>query len=207
MSRVYWQERVEGAPVSALVLAAGRRAMVLGFSAQWADPLPEAPFRYGGAVRPAALAAPVAAELAGAARGIAEEFGLVGLGSVDFLVAPESWRLIEINPRPGATLDIFRPDSGSLFALHVEACQGCLPPQEPGFSQAAAARIVYARRGLRSVPRMSWPEWAADRQPQGSQVDAGAPLCTVLARAETPDRARASAEERAEAIRSALEDR
>ena len=33
--------------------ADGTARMVLGFSAQWADPLPDAPFRYGGAVRPA----------------------------------------------------------------------------------------------------------------------------------------------------------
>lgn len=205
--RTYWQERVAGTPVSALVLGSGDKALVLGFSEQWADPLPEAPFRYGGAVRPAGLADAVQVELAGAAQRIAEEFGLLGLNSVDFLVAPEGWNLIEINPRPGATLDIFQPEGESLFRFHVDACRGRLPPQKPGFSRAAAARIVYARRGLRSVPRMSWPEWAADRQPPGSRVDAGAPLCTVLARAQTADRARTSAEARAEAIRSALEDR
>ena len=52
---------------------------------------------------------------------------LAGLNSVDFLVADDAVWLLEINPRPGATLDIFEPDGGSLFALHVQACGGVLP--------------------------------------------------------------------------------
>src|SRR6266508_6376781 len=47
----YYQRRVAGAPVSALVLGNGCAAVVLGFSTQWASPAPGAPFRYGGAVR------------------------------------------------------------------------------------------------------------------------------------------------------------
>ena len=38
--RVYFQERIEGRPVSALFAAAGDRACVLGFSEQWAAPTP-----------------------------------------------------------------------------------------------------------------------------------------------------------------------
>src|SRR5262249_4520749 len=48
----YFQRRVKGRPVSAMLLGDGRSALVLGFSAQWAAPTPRYPFRYGGAVRP-----------------------------------------------------------------------------------------------------------------------------------------------------------
>ena len=51
----YFQRLVEGTPVSALVLADGHRALVLGFSLQWSSPAPGQPYRYGGAVQPAAL--------------------------------------------------------------------------------------------------------------------------------------------------------
>jgi predicted ATP-grasp superfamily ATP-dependent carboligase len=178
--------------------------MVLGFSAQWTDPLPGAPFRYGGAVRPAGLATAVEEAVGEAAAGIAEAFGLVGLNSVDFLVGSEGWYLIEVNPRPGATLDVFGPRQGSLLGLHVEASKGRVPAEKPSFSAAAAARIVYARRGLNSVPQCSWPDWTADRQPPGSRVDCGAPLCTVLATAQTPQQARRLVEQRAHSIRVAL---
>jgi predicted ATP-grasp superfamily ATP-dependent carboligase len=200
----YWQQRVAGEPISALVLGAGSSALVLGSSAQWPDPTPEAPFRYGGAVRPAALPAAIEAALADAARSIVEAAGLVGLNSVDFLVAEDDWHLIEINPRPGATLDIFEPAAGGLFALHVAACRGELPAVVLTFAGAAAARTVYARRAIASVAAIAWPDWTADRQPPGTSVDRGAPLCTVLAEAETPVEARHLVERRAEAIRAVL---
>jgi predicted ATP-grasp superfamily ATP-dependent carboligase len=179
----YWQERAPGAPVSALALASGREAMVLGFSAQWPDPAPAAPYRYGGAVRPASLPAEIADELAGAAQKIVQALRLVGLNSVDFLVRPDGWHLIEVNPRPGATLDIFEPEHGSLFDLHMEACRGRLPTAPPTFAGAAAARTLYARRSVASVPAIDWPDWTADRQPADTAVPAGAPFCTILARA------------------------
>jgi predicted ATP-grasp superfamily ATP-dependent carboligase len=200
----YWQEPVEGEPVSALVLAGGREAMVLGFSAQWADPAPHAPFRYGGAVRPAALQQDTEATLGEAARRVAQALGLVGLNSVDFLVNGRDWRLIEVNPRPGATLDIFEPEDRALLALHVEACRGVLPERVPEFAGAAAAAIVYARRDVACAPGIEWPAWTADRQPAGGAVAAGAPLCTVLAQAGEPNEARRLVNERADAIRAAL---
>ena len=203
-AHLYWQERVGGEPVSALVLGAGEAAIVLGFSVQWADPAPHAPFRYGGAARPAELPQVVESALGEAARRIVEEFGLIGLNSVDFLLGPEAWHLIEVNPRPGATLDIFHPQRGSLFLLHVEACRGRLPEEMPGFAGAEAAQIVYAARTLARIPDFDWPDWTADRQPPGTRVEAGAPLCTVLANAHSCEQARRLVQERAGLIRAAL---
>jgi predicted ATP-grasp superfamily ATP-dependent carboligase len=200
----YWQERVAGEPFAALVLGARNRAIVLGLSAQWTDPAPEAPFRYGGAVRPAALRSDLRAALENAARSVVEASGLIGLNSVDFLVGEDGWHLLEINPRPGATLDIFEPATGSLFGLHVAACQGELPAEAPRLAGAAAASIVHARRAVPAVPEFAWPDWAADRQPPRTSVAAGAPLCTVLARAPTAAEARRLVEARAGAIRTAL---
>jgi predicted ATP-grasp superfamily ATP-dependent carboligase len=178
--------------------------MVLGLSEQWCDPSPSAPYRYGGAVRPALLSAEFAAALSEAAMAVAEAAGLRGLNSVDFLVRPDGWHLIDVNPRPGATLDVFRPAASSLFALHVEACGGRLPAQPPAFDGAAAARIVYARRAVASVPHFDWPEWTADRQPAETALCAGDPVCTVLAEAAYPAEARRLVGERGTAIAARL---
>ena len=202
----YWQERVPGEPVSALVLSSGSEAAVLGFSQQWADPTAGAPFRYGGAVRPAALPAAIESALEQAARSVVERLGLVGLNGVDFLVDSENWYMIEVNPRPGTTLDIFEPEGG-LFRLHLDACRGRIPAALPPFTGAAAAAIVYAREPIERVPEFAWPDWAADRQPAGTRVEGGAPICTVLARAEDAGEARRIVGERADAIRAALRTR
>ncbi len=199
----YWQERVAGAPVSALVLGSSAEAAVLGFSEQWPDPAEDAPFRYGGAVRPAMLAPAAETALESAARRIAEALELVGLNSVDFLVDGENWHLIEVNPRPGATLDIFGAEGG-LLRLHVDACRGRMLATLPAFAGAAAAAIVYAREAIESVPGIAWPDWSADRQAAGTRVERDAPLCTVLARAGEAGEARRLVGERADAIRALL---
>lgn len=196
----YIQPLVEGSPVSALFLADGRHPFLLGFSRQWADPIPAHPFRYGGAVRPALLGKAPALAIANIIARIVAEAGLVGLNSADFLVRARGLDLIEINPRPGATLDIFADIP--LFRLHVDACNGLLPPRAPSFThEAAAAAVVYATRHLAVPAGMNWPHWTADRQPPGA-VPAGAPVCTVLAEATEADLAEQLARARAEAILS-----
>jgi uncharacterized protein len=198
----YFQRRVDGTAVSALVLADGRRANVVGFSSQWASPVVGRPFRYGGAVRPAPLSPVVAEALAAGAERLAEAIPLVGLNSVDFLINGDEFWLLEVNPRPGATLDIFEPPEGSLFALHLAACEGELPLKTPSVCDAAAAAIVYAEHDLPLLPHLDWPNWTADRAQGGIAVQAGDPLCTVCATAATPTEARRLVEERVAAIRA-----
>jgi predicted ATP-grasp superfamily ATP-dependent carboligase len=178
---MYYQRKMSGTPIAALFVSNGERAVVLGFSAQWSSPTPRQPYRYGGAVRPANLAAAIADRLDAAVRKLAAAFSLVGLNSADFLVDGESIWLLEINPRPGATLDIFEPLGGSLFALHMAACRGKLfaAPHHPEGAKASA--IVYAENDIPCVPTLDWPDWSADRPAVGSTIKAGEPVCTVYA--------------------------
>lgn len=190
----YFQRRVPGVAVSALFLAAQGRACVLGLSRQWHAPAPRQKLRYGGAVTPADISPPMAARLDEAVQRMAEATRLVGLNSADFLLEGDNFSLLEINPRPGATLDIFAPEDAaepsSLFALHVRACAGELPKAPPRFARARAAAIVYADEAIPHVPDIAWPDWTADRPLAGSAIDADAPLCSVLASAPTPAKAR-----------------
>lgn len=197
----YWQRRVGGRPVSALFVANGRDAMVLGLSEQWADPTDEQPFRYGGAVRPATVDPDIAAAIGAAVPRLAATLRLVGLNSADFLVREGGFDLLEINPRPGATLDIYACADGTLFRMHVEACEGQLPAAAPALPGAAAAAFVYADRAVTLPPGFAWPDWTADQQLSGAAVGEGAPLCTVLARAADPDAARDLLRRRTSSIR------
>jgi predicted ATP-grasp superfamily ATP-dependent carboligase len=40
------------------------------------------------------------------------------------------------------------------------------------------------------MPRIDWPDWIADRPQPGTDIRAGAPICTVLASSEAPSDAR-----------------
>jgi len=205
-ARTYFQRRVAGRPVSALVLADGARCAILGFSEQWTALRDGRPFRFAGAARPAAISQIVEDALASAARRFCAMFPLVGLNSFDFLVSEDGFWLLEVNPRPGATLDIFETEASgrrALFARHVAACNGALasPPDRDG---ACAMEIVYVDCDIAATPALAWPAWARDRQPAGSFVAKGDPFCTVIATGETLAAARSRLADRAAFIRSSI---
>ena len=159
-----------------------------------------AQFKFGGAVRPWSGVA--LARLREAAQSLVAPARLRGLASFDFLVDGEQFHLIEINPRPGATLDIYtHPD---LFHAHIAACQGRLPQRHLNFADAQAAAIVYCGQDIAAMPEMDWPAWACDRQRAGSRLSAGDPVCTVLAQAGAADAARALVAARVEAMQRQL---
>jgi predicted ATP-grasp superfamily ATP-dependent carboligase len=195
----YYQLRVTGASVSALFLATEKKADIIGLSMQWTAPTPASPFRYGGAAGPVDIDPAQAEEIARSVAIIASELDLVGLNSVDFLVSAEAAWLIEINPRPGATLDVFESNEAPLFARHVAACEGRLTRASPSFA-FKAAEIVYVPCDIVVRRGRNWPDWAVDRSPPGTRIVVGEPLCTVLASGVTFDLARARASEQARKI-------
>jgi len=178
----YFQRRIVGLPVGVSFLANGRNALLLGVSEQWSTPNS---FCFGGLLQPAAISGRVAAALPAVLEALTRELGLVGLNSLDLIIDGDGFHILEVNPRPGANLDIF--DRGDLFGLHVAACDGRLPTRWAPPAQATAMAVLYAERPLRVPRRASWPDWVADRPAPGARIEGGAPICTVLAAA--PSRA------------------
>lgn len=179
----YYQRWIEGRPVSALFLADGRDARILGFSEQWSAPKPEGGgYRYGGAAFPAAIPPELQPIIARLLSQITAETGLVGANSADMLIDGRGFSLLEVNPRPGATIDAYdRSFDSSLFDLHMRACNGSLPMVRNMAACACATAIVYADREYLMPPTAFWPEWSADIPVQGLLIRHSEPICTVSA--------------------------
>lgn len=190
----YWQRRTAGVPVSALFLADGRHALILGYSAQWTAPCATAPFRYGGCAGPLPIGGRLVTEIDAACVAITRAAGLRGLNSLDMLVAGDAVTILEVNPRPGASLDIF--DHLPLWRYHRDAVAGRLPRSVPMRRTGRAAAILYTPARLRISPS-AWPAWSADRSPAGTIIERDDPVCTVFAAGVTVPTARAGAERRA----------
>jgi predicted ATP-grasp superfamily ATP-dependent carboligase len=121
------------------------------------------------------------------------------------LVRENGFCLLEVNPRPGATVDIFDRWLGmSVFHLHVEAVGGRLPKDPRPVAGAFASAIVYADRDVVASPTATWPSWAADLPEAATRIREGEPVCTVLAAAPDLETAKAVARRRGEEIRAAL---
>lgn len=180
----YFQRYVAGIGLSALFLADRGGAHIVGYSRQWPSPSMGSPFRYGGAVRLPRLPRAKGAKISRWLNDIVARTGLVGLCSADFIDGPEGTFLLEINPRPGATLDIFDGDDTPLLTQHLRAVRG-ERIAIPRYRGAMASAIAYAAQPIPRFPELEWPSLTADHQRPGSGLDAGDPVCTVLARAHS----------------------
>ncbi|MBY6263456.1 ATP-grasp domain-containing protein [Azospirillum sp. 412522] len=179
----YLQRRAGGEPVSVAFIADRRgRCETVAISRQWVDPAPDAPFRYGGAVLPAAVPQSLTVRLVEAVRRIAAAFGLVGLNSLDLLVDGPSVTVLEVNPRPGATLDLLeRHRQGGVMRAHLDAAAGrgwSLGAARPG---VIAGAVAYAATAMTVPANLAWAPWCADLPRAGSTIVDGQPLCSVTA--------------------------
>lgn len=192
--RHYFQRRAEGTPVS-LSGVVGRHGLALGFSEQWPEPRPRHPFRFGGAVGPVTLDADAEARMIDIAVHLVKQLDLTGLVSFDFVLSGDQPLLLEVNPRPGATLDLFDDANGSHFAAHIAATldPASLPrlignPPPPG---ASALSYIYADSAPFTLPAThAWADWTSDRPLPGATIPRFAPIATVHAAAANPFAAR-----------------
>ena len=84
-------------------------------------------------------------------------FALRGLASLDFLAHDGRISLLEVNPRPSATM-VLHDDAwpGGLVRAHVRAMQGELPREPPSPApQMRGELVVYADRACRISPLLA----------------------------------------------------
>ncbi len=181
----YYQQEMQGVPVSLLFVADGVRAQVVGFNQQWLAPTPEMPYRYGGAVSHAEMPATARKQLLQAAQKLTGAVGLRGLNSLDAIMHDGRIWVLELNPRLTATFDLYPAPDGGLFQLHLDACRGNIGQWPKLAEQARAHYIFYAPEGFRLPADFDWPDWVADVPRAADTISAGEPVCTVTAEAAT----------------------
>lgn len=174
---------VPGSPVSATVIADGASAAVVGFCRQSLAPTEEMPYRFGGIAGPVRLPATVETGLTDAASALTRRFGLRGLFSLDAIADDARWWLLEVNPRPGASLDVLDRTHPPLLAAHLAAAAGRLTVPLLPDATIRATRVVYASSDSRVPATVAWPEFVLDRPAAGTRIRAGEPLATVIAEA------------------------
>lgn len=206
----YFQRSVAGTPMSALFVANGEAARLIGCHALIVRPLGAHPHVYRGAIGPLALPAALVAALEVALQVLTHAFALRGLASLDFIDdGSQSW-LLEVNPRPSASMGLH---DAALMRAHVEACvDGTLPPS------AAVTRGPHATvRGVETVfaraPFTLSATQAAglaaradchDLPAAGSRYAAGDPVCSVSACGRSADAVRGSLTAKRQALRAEL---
>lgn len=208
-----WQRRIAGSAWAAAFVCDRRAARLWGVSRQlvgrrWCH---AGAFAYCGSIDVHLAEAPP--EIVAACRRLAplltEAFGLVGLVGVDLVVdAARRVHVIEVNPRPTASMELIERSTGtSMAATHLAACGVTAAPRHaaagaPGGTWAKA--VLFAAHDTAIDPRVgtslaaSAARWGdadglpavADIPPPATFVPAGRPLLTLFAHGGSPVAAR-----------------
>lgn len=223
---VYFQQRVDGQPCSAVYVASAGQAVFLGATQQLlGGGSPNADdFHYTGSVGPLSLEPALLKAFQDVGQALATEFPLSGLFGVDAVVADQIVWPVEVNPRYTASVEILeRACRQSLLACHAAACVGQLPPAAPMDAQPGVRRspkIVWGKRILFAHQDLEIGREAiehflsanadttdppiADIPPAGSQIPSGRPILTVFACGKCPAEVQAALAEQAERVERLL---
>ena len=203
----YLQQEAPGTPMSATFVANGRQAVILGFNELTVRRFGTRPFVFCGAVGPVKLAARAASHALAAVRALTAEFELRGLCSLDFMLRGSEIAVLEINPRPPASMALY---GDGLMAAHVQAClHDALPPPRALTDHVEGTEIVFARHGglidEAAARRVSGWSGAHDLPRAGTRLEAGDPLCSLSASGDHADAVRAALHQAREALLDTLE--
>ena len=188
----YYQRFVEGKNYSVSFLANRERALIVGFNEPWSIALGDWPYCYLGAISRAELPATMVERIQRDLDTIVRESGLAGLNGLDFIVAGDDYFVIEVNPRPSGTLDLYDEDCPEgLFHWHVKASDGVLPQRLLDRQTRRAHAVVYTSRPLQLTGHVQWPAWCSDIPQPGSAFQARMPVCMVHAEGGDHDQVKA----------------
>ena len=176
----YFQRRRPGRPASVLFIANGEQPGVVGWQWQITAGNAAQPWRYGGVLTADDLPAGIKARITDIVERIVARVPLRGLLGLDFLVDGEAFDVLELNPRPTASLALY--PQHDLFGAHLAACAGqpgpaLLPEPAPARGEA----VLYAPQPLAVAADFPWPAWCADIPAAGARFASGEPVCTVTA--------------------------
>ncbi|MGZ5576204.1 MAG: ATP-grasp domain-containing protein [Methylobacter sp.] len=185
-SPVYWQKFQAGMPHSVLFLADGQQAQVVGFNSQWPVYLSETQeFVFSGVVNFTDLSDEHKAVISGWLRQMVPVFGLKGLNSLDFIHVNGCSYVLEINPRPSASMQLY---DENLLVRHIQSCVGrasvvALTPETGRLmpSPQIGYQIVYAEQDLIIPGQFEWPPWCMDLPKPGDMCRARQPICSIIA--------------------------
>jgi predicted ATP-grasp superfamily ATP-dependent carboligase len=104
-------------------------------------------------------------------------FALKGLNSLDFIQAGDKSFVLEINPRPSASMQLYDAD---LFNRHIKASQGELIDCRL-HSGYTGYQIVYAEQDILIPEAFAWPPWCMDLPGFGVMCRKGQPICSIIA--------------------------
>ena len=229
---IHYQRVAPGVPMSALFLADGRRSRLVGVHRQVVRGFDGRPYVFRGCIGPMQLPPGSRRALEHMLATLTAEFGVRGLNGLDFLLDGERLAVLELNPRPPASIALYRDAwPGGILRAHVVAClegrlpdvtdrtcgertsspaDRCPPTLADGSTPALRGfEVVFARRpctvSVAAADAFARLDGCHDLPAAGTRFAPGEPLCTVSAAGTTLADVQAQLLQRRRQIPSLLE--
>lgn len=203
--KTYFQRFEAGRNLSVLFLADGKKAQIVGFSEQLVQKVGDAPYCYIGAINHAVLPDTMKKNIADKIDLLVSTTGLVGFNGVDFIQRDDKYFVLEINPRPTATMELYDADyAQGLLHAHLQACEGELTAKTASEKILRGHTIVFAEQNTKIPASFKFPGWCANIPQPGSFVSQDAPLCSVLTSGTDRDQIMQSLQQRSQQIQFQL---
>lgn len=180
---VYFQREMPGVPMSATFIADGTHAMVVGTNELIVRPIGARPHVYGGCIGPVTLAPELARYVNEAVRALTKAFDLRGWCSLDFIRDGDVIGVLEVNPRPPASLALYA--QRGVIDAHLRACLHAELPRPGAFAarQVTGHEIVYARNAFAldraGAQHLASRADAHDLPAAGTRFAVGDPICSL----------------------------
>lgn len=202
----YYQRFIEGKNYSVSFLANRERALIVGFNEPWSIALGDWPYCYLGAINHVFMPRAMAERIQRDLDVLVQEVGLVGLNGMDFIVHGDDYFVIEVNPRPPGTLELYDDDyPQGLFHWHLRASDGILPERLFDRTAIRSHAVVYTMQSLKLDRNVQWPEWCSDIPEPDSMFAPRMPVCMVHADGDNHETVRALVHARREIILSLVQ--
>ena len=201
--------QILGEPVSMLFVADGKEMQLIGFNRQIIAPTLELPYRYAGAVGNVKLPDAAAQTFCDAAKKLTTAMCLRGVNSLDAVLNGNALNILELNPRLSASFELYP----NIWNAHIQGCNGKLIVL-PRFASSRTKVTIFADAEVEIENNFAWPSWVADipsnasidgdSAPRNILIQKDAPICTVLAEAETADLAFIQVMQRAKQLKEMM---
>lgn len=189
---VYWQKYQPGAQQSVLFLADKGEVQVIGFNTQWTvDGGENQPFLFSGIMTGAVVSSKQAALMTAWLCKLVGAFNLKGLNCLDFIMSGKDIYVLEINPRPSASMQLY---SATWLFKHIQACATDVVAAQVIFQDFvkpaltllpgqgySGYQLVYAQQTTRIPEQFTWPDWCRDLPKAGAIIGTTQPICSIIA--------------------------
>lgn len=148
---IHYQRIAPGVPMSALFVADGSRSRLIGVNRQIVRTFRGRPYVFCGCVGPVPVPPDVRRTLEDVLDALTVDFGVRGVNGLDFLLDGERLSVLELNPRPPASIALYRDalPGGMLRAHVVASLESELPDAQevPGSGRMPANAAVLPTTG------------------------------------------------------------